>query len=170
MFLKNIFSFLQNKLSDVNKTYLVTPIYHRFELFELLLSRNKHIFFFYRFLQSPFYHVLIILVTLSNACVTASISFKHTPDQKPREHFFQYQKKLEIGFTIFYGLEVFFKIFCFSFNGYIDRTIHKFELILAIMTTIHVLPINGLFLSWISIFQVKFIYFEKAIKCCEFPP
>ena len=113
-----------------------------------------HIFFFYRFLQSPFYHVLIILVTLSNACVTASISFKHTPDQKPREHFFQYQKKLEIGFTIFYDLEVFFKIFCFSFNGYIDRTIHKFELILAIMTTIHVLPINGLFLSWISIFQV----------------
>ena len=120
-----------------------------------LASASKNIFFsLYRFLQSPFYHVLIILVTLSNACVTASISFKHTPDQKPREHFFQYQKKLEIGFTIFYDLEVFFKIFCFSFNGYIDRTIHKFELILAIMTTIHVLPINGLFLSWISIFQV----------------
>jgi hypothetical protein len=132
----------------------------------ILLTRNIHIIFFYRFLQSPFYHVLIILVTLSNACVTASISFKHTPDQKPREHFFQYQKKLEIGFTIFYDLEVFFKIFCFSFNGYIDRTIHKFELILAIMTTIHVLPINGLFLSWISIFQVcKFCIGNHVLEC-----
>lgn len=106
------------------------------------------------FLQSPLYHVIIILVTLSNAFVTASISFKHTPDQKPREHFFQVQKKLEIGFTVFYDLEALFKIFCFSFNGYISRTIHKFELMLAIMTTIHVLPINGMFLSGISIFQV----------------
>ena len=131
-----------------------------------LASASKNIFFsLYRFLQSPFYHVLIILVTLSNACVTASISFKHTPDQKPREHFFQYQKKLEIGFTIFYDLEVFFKIFCFSFNGYIDRTIHKFELILAIMTTIHVLPINGLFLSWISIFQVPGTYDTQCTFC-----
>ena len=121
---------------------------------------------FYRFLQSPFYHVFIILVTLSNAFVTASISFKHTPDQKPREHFFQYQKKLEIGFTIFYDLEVFFKIFCFSFGGYISRTIHKFELILAIMTTIHVLPIDGLFLSWISIFQASaYLFFIRLTDC-----
>lgn len=107
-----------------------------------------------KFLQSPMYHVIIILVTLSNAFVTASISFKHTPDQRPREYYFKYQKKFEIGFTVFYDLEVLFKIFCFSFNGYISRTIHKCELILAIMTTIHILPIKGLFLSWISIFQV----------------
>ncbi len=34
------------------------------------------------------------------------------------------------------------------------RTIHKFELLLCVITTIHVLPIDGMFLSWISIFQV----------------
>jgi hypothetical protein len=107
-----------------------------------------------RFLQSPFYHVFIIVVTLANAIVTASISFKHTPDQKSREYFFQHQKKMEIGFTIFYDFEVLFKIFCYSFNGYITPTIHKFELMLACFTTIHVLPIKGMFLSWISIFQV----------------
>ena len=110
-----------------------------------------------RFLQSSVYHVMIIFVTLANAIVTASISFKHTPDQKPRKYFFQYQRKFEIGFTIFYDLEVLFKIFCFSFNGYISRSTHKFELILAVMTTIHVLPIEGLFLSWISIFQVSIV-------------
>ena len=113
---------------------------------------------FARFLHSPLYHVILILVTLSNAFVTASISFRHTVDQKPREHFFKYQKKFEIGFVIFYDLEVLFKIFCFSFHGYISRAIHKFELILAIMTTIHVLPIEGMFLSWISIFQVLIVY------------
>ena len=34
------------------------------------------------------------------------------------------------------------------------RTIHKFEFLLAITTTIHMLPIDGIFLSWISIFMV----------------
>ena len=104
------------------------------------------------------YHVLIIVVTLTNAWVTASITFKHTVHQHPREFFFQIQKKLEIGFTIFYDLEVLFKIFCFSFSGYMSRSMHKFELLLAVMTTIHVLPIKGLFLSWISIFQVSKIF------------
>ena len=37
----------------------------------------------------------------------------------------QDQRTLEIYFTAFYDLEVFFKIFCLSFNGYIKRTIHK---------------------------------------------
>ena len=107
------------------------------------------------FFQSPIYHVLIIVVTLTNAWVTASITFRHTVDQKPRAFFFQIQKKFEIGFTIFYDMEVLFKIFCFSLSGYMSRSMHKFELLLAVMTTIHVLPIKGLFLSWISIFQVS---------------
>ncbi|QQP31704.1 Sodium leak channel non-selective protein [Caligus rogercresseyi] len=109
---------------------------------------------FLKILRSPAYHIFVMLITLANAVVTASISFQHTRDQRPREHFFAKQKLLEFGFTLFYDLEVLFKVFCFSFKGYIQRTIHKFEFLLAICTTIHMLPIKGLFLSWISIFQV----------------
>ena len=94
-----------------------------------------------------------------------------------REHFFKHHRKLEIGFVIFYNLEALFKIFCLSFRGYITRwvrslsklsnifkalpswkkldfyrTIHKFEFLLCVMTSIHVLP--GMFLTPISIFQV----------------
>ena len=110
-----------------------------------------------KFLRSPVYHVIIIVVTLANAIVTASISFKHTPDMKPREHFFKHQRRMEIGFTMFYDAELIFKIFCLGFNGFISRAIHKFELLLAVGTTIHILPIDDLFLSWISIFQVILI-------------
>ena len=126
-----------------------------YKLFFPSLCSYFHQLFVYIFFQSPIYHVLIIVVTLTNAWVTASITFRHTVDQKPRAFFFQIQKKFEIGFTIFYDMEVLFKIFCFSLSGYMSRSMHKFELLLAVMTTIHVLPIKGLFLSWISIFQVS---------------
>jgi hypothetical protein len=53
--------------------------------------------------------------------------------------------------------EVVFKVLCLGFKGFFSRTIHKFELLLAVMTTIHILPIDGLFLSWISIFQVHLL-------------
>ena len=154
LFLTNLFNFLSAKCLkclcfSCSKTWKLVTVHEN-------RHRGLAPAFCLRFLQSPTYHVLIILVTLANAIVTASISFRHTPDQKPRAYFFQFQKKFEIGFTIFYDLEVLFKIFCFSFNGYISRSMHKFELILAVMTTIHVLPIRGLFLSWISIFQVCF--------------
>ncbi|CAB4070472.1 NALCN [Lepeophtheirus salmonis] len=123
---------------------------------------------FSKVLRSPAYHIFVMLITLANAIVTASISFQHTRDQRPREYFFSNQKILEFGFTLFYDLEVIFKVFCLSFKGYIQRTIHKFELLLAVFTTIHILPIRGLFLSWISIFQVlRVIRLIKASPMLE---
>lgn len=105
-------------------------------------------------LTSPVYHIFIMIVTLTNAAITASISFKHTRDEKPREYFFQDQQYLEFWFTMLYNFEVVFKMFCLGVKGYFIRTIHKFEFLLAVTTTIHILPFDGLFLSWLSIFQV----------------
>ena len=65
--------------------------------------------------------------------------------------------------------EVIFKVLCLGFKGFFSRTIHKFELLLAVMTTIHILPIDGLFLSWISIFQVSLyaaIMFTENLNFC----
>lgn len=77
--------------------------------------------FLHRFLHSPFYHVSIIIITIANAIVAASITFRHTSDQKPREYFVKDQKQLEFWFTLFYDLEVVFKVMCLSFKGYIAR-------------------------------------------------
>ena len=82
----------------------------------------------------------------------ANSTFRYTADSKPRYHYFRHHRTLEIGFVIFYNLEALFKIYCLSFRGYISRTIHKFEFLLAIMTSIHI--IDGMFLTPISIFQV----------------
>ena len=108
--------------------------------------------FCHAIIKHPAFHVMVMTVTVANAIVTATISFRHTRNQTPREEFFQHHRKLEIGFVIFYNVEALFKIFCLSFRGYISRTIHKFEFLLCLMTTIHIFP--RLFLTPISIFQV----------------
>ena len=42
-----------------------------------------------RWLQSPVYHISIIIVIITNSMVTASISFRHTSSEKPRKYFFR---------------------------------------------------------------------------------
>ena len=129
--------------------------------------------FCHTILKSPIFLVLVMSVTMANAIVTATISFQHFVDENenslPREHFFQWQKKAEVCFVIFYNFEALFKIFCLSFKGYISSSIHKFEFLLAIMTTIHVLPYpEGLFLTPISIFQVlRVVRLVKASPMLE---
>jgi len=62
----------------------------------------------------------------------------------------------QVGFTVFLNLETFFKIWCLGFHGYYKQSIHKFELLLAIGTTLHILP--GLYLSGLAYFQVRTRY------------
>ncbi len=45
-----------------------------------------------RWLQSPVYHISIIIVIITNSMVTASISFRHTSSEKPRKYFFRVKK------------------------------------------------------------------------------
>lgn len=48
---------------------------------------------------------------------------------------------VQLAFTILFDLETMFKIWCLGFNGYFRRSVHKFELLLAVMTSLHVLPV-----------------------------
>ena len=63
--------------------------------------------------------------------------------------------KIEIlaGFTLFFDLEVLMKIWCLSFKGYIKRSLHKLEFLLAVGTTIHIIP--QFFASELTYFQVS---------------
>lgn len=58
------------------------------------------------------------------------------------------------GFTLFFDLEVLMKIWCLSFKGYIKRSLHKLEFLLAIGTTVHIIP--HFFASELTCFQVSF--------------
>lgn len=58
-----------------------------------------------------------------------------------------------MAFTIFLNLETLFKIWCLGWRGYFKHSIHKFELLLAIGTTLHVIP--ALYLSGFTYFQVS---------------
>jgi len=141
---------------------------HRWQLVTVDEFRLKGIApqFCHTILRSAVYHIIVMGVTVANAMVTATISFQHTWDERPREDFIVGHRKLEIGFVIFYNLEVVFKIFCLSFKGYISRAMHKFEFLLAIMTTLHVMP--GCFLSLLSIFQVlRVVRLVKASPMLE---
>jgi hypothetical protein len=58
----------------------------------------------------------------------------------------------QVAFTVFLDLETLFKIWCLGFRGYYRHSIHKFELLLAIGTTLHIIP--TLYLSGLTYFQV----------------
>lgn len=89
-------------------------------------------------------------VILANGIVTSTMRFKH--DERPRQDYYENYYYIEVGFTIFLDLETIFKIWCLGWRGYWKHSIHKFELLLAIGTTIHVLP--GLYMTGFTYFQV----------------
>lgn len=101
-------------------------------------------------LRSPYFRMIVMSVILANGIVTASMHFKH--DGRPRQVFYEHYYYIELAFTFFLDLETLFKIYCLGWRGYYKHSIHKFELLLAIGTTLHIIP--GLYLSGLTYFQV----------------
>ncbi|KAK9296625.1 hypothetical protein QLX08_009452 [Tetragonisca angustula] len=101
-------------------------------------------------LRSPQFRMVVMFVILANGITTATMSFKH--DEKPRHTYYDNYYYAEIAFTIFLDLETLFKIWCLGFRSYYKHSIHKFELLLAIGTTIHIIPF--FYLSGFTYFQV----------------
>ncbi|GFR30119.1 sodium leak channel non-selective protein [Trichonephila clavata] len=116
------------------------------------------------FLQSAVFQVIVMVVNVANAIVAASIKFEH--DGRLREEFYKHYYLAEVGFTIFFDLEVLFKIWCLGFHGYYRRSLHKFELLLAIGTTLHIIP--DLYMRELSSFQVlRIVRLIKASPVLE---
>lgn len=61
-------------------------------------------------------------------------------------HFFQ------VAFTVLFDLEALLKIWCLGFTGYISSSLHKFESLLVVGTTLHIYP--DLYHSQFTYFQV----------------
>lgn len=59
---------------------------------------------------------------------------------------------LQVAFTVLFDLEALLKIWCLGFTGYISSSLHKFELLLVVGTTLHIYP--DLYHSQFTYFQV----------------
>jgi len=113
-------------------------------------------------LRSPYFRMVVMCAILANGITTATMSFKH--DEKPRHTYYDNYYYSEIAFTIFLDLETFFKIWCLGFRSYYKHSIHKFELLLTIGTTIHILPFC--YLSVFTYFQVSISIWSCFPRCC----
>ncbi|KAL4219841.1 hypothetical protein ACF0H5_020252 [Mactra antiquata] len=104
---------------------------------------------FQQFLRSSVFHAFILLMVLASAIIEASLSFEGD-DVDPTDTMdtFYY---FEVFFTILFDLEAIFKIWCLGLRGYWRRSLHKFELCLAIGTTIHIIP---------AAYRTEFTYFQ----------
>ena len=85
------------------------------------------------------FQIFIMLVIVVNAMVGASIKFEHSG--RPREEFYKTLYPVEVGFTILFDIEVAVKVWCYGYRSYIRRSLHKLELLLAIGSTIHIIPV-----------------------------
>ncbi|EDW00557.1 sodium leak channel non-selective protein isoform X1 [Drosophila grimshawi] len=101
-------------------------------------------------LRSPYFRMLVMTVILANGIVTATMAFKH--DGRPRHVFYERYYYIEVVFTCLLDLETLFKIYCLGWRGYYKHSIHKFELLLAAGTTLHIVPM--FYLSGLTYFQV----------------
>ncbi|KAI9590564.1 hypothetical protein GQX74_008731 [Glossina fuscipes] len=89
-------------------------------------------------LRSPYFRMLVMTTILANGIVTATMTFKH--DGRPRHVFYEKYYYIEAVFTFLLDLETIFKMYCLGWRGYYKHSIHKFELLLAVGTTIHIVP------------------------------
>ncbi|OQV25787.1 Sodium leak channel non-selective protein [Hypsibius exemplaris] len=104
-----------------------------------------------RILRSNGFHLGMLFLVFTNAITSASVHFRHDEqDWKSYERIFYV---VELIFTILFDAEVVFKMYCLGIRGYLKRSAHKFELFLAITTTIHAEP-TLFYHSQLTYFQV----------------
>ncbi|CAH2066683.1 unnamed protein product, partial [Iphiclides podalirius] len=132
------------------------------------IDENKHSGsapeIFHKMLRSAYFRLLVMGVVLANGIITATMNFKH--DDNPREFFYEKYYYIEIAFTIFLDLEALIKIWCLGWKGYFKHSVHKFELLLAVGTTIHIIP--QLYMSGFTYFQVlRIVRLIKASPLLE---
>lgn len=118
-------------------------------------------------------------IILSNGIAMATMNFKH--DGRKREEFYQQYYYIEViifnvcckfdihfsinlfqvVYTIIFNFETLFKMVLLGFKEYFKHSYHKFELMLAVGTTLHIFP--QFYLSGLTYFQVCYSSLFKWI-------
>lgn len=105
-------------------------------------------------LSSRGFHVVILLLVVLDAILMSTYNmffeFK-SPAWVTYDTFLDWA---QVTFTLLFDLEVLFKVWCLGFQGFIKRSLHKFDLVLAIGNTIRVIFYKELKASQLCYFQV----------------
>jgi len=125
----------------------------------------------HKILNSAWFRLLVMCIILSNGIAMATMNFKH--DGRQREEFYQQYYYIEVFifniywklniyfstffqvvYTIIFNFETLFKMVLLGFKEYFKHSYHKFELMLAVGTTLHIFP--QFYLSGLTYFQVRY--------------
>ncbi|KAF7252339.1 Sodium leak channel non-selective protein [Varanus komodoensis] len=112
----------------------------------------------YRMMRSSIFHMFILSMVAVDVIVAASNYYKGETFKSQYDEFYL----AEVAFTVLFDLEALLKIWCLGFTGYISSSLHKFELLLVIGTTLHIYP--DLYHSQFTYFQVE----DLALVLIEF--
>nr|KAG5701453.1 hypothetical protein BaRGS_032785 [Batillaria attramentaria] len=105
---------------------------------------------FQRALRSNVFHTFILILVLLDASIAASLRFNHR-DKDPNDKFDNFYY-CEVALTVLFDLEALFKIWCLGLKGYMRRSLHVFEMVLCVGTTLHLVP--RLYRTLLTYFQI----------------
>ncbi|MBN3307631.1 NALCN protein, partial [Amia calva] len=99
-------------------------------------------------MRSSVFHMFILSMVAVDVIVAASNYYKGETHRQQYDEFYL----AEVAFTVLFDLEALLKIWCLGFTGYISSSLHKFESLLVVGTTLHIYPV--LYHSQFTYFQV----------------
>ncbi|KAI5106950.1 sodium leak channel non-selective protein precursor, partial [Silurus meridionalis] len=99
-------------------------------------------------MRSSMFHMFMLSMVAVDVIVASSNYYKGKNHKKDYDEFYL----AEVAFTMLFDLEALLKIWCLGFTGYISSSLHKFESLLVVGTTLHIYP--DLYHSQLTYFQV----------------
>ncbi|KAF0026686.1 hypothetical protein F2P81_021423 [Scophthalmus maximus] len=110
-------------------------------------------------MRSSVFHMFILSMVAVDVIVAASNYYK---GENHRRHYDEFYLA-EVAFTILFDLEALLKIWCLGFTGYISSSLHKFESLLVVGTTLHIYP---------DLYHSQFTYFQvlRVVRLIKISP
>uniref|UniRef100_A0A3Q3A3Q0 Sodium leak channel NALCN n=1 Tax=Kryptolebias marmoratus TaxID=37003 RepID=A0A3Q3A3Q0_KRYMA len=102
-------------------------------------------------MRSSVFHMFILSMVAVDVIVAASNYYK---GENYRRHYDEFYLA-EVAFTVLFDLEALLKIWCLGFTGYISSSLHKFESLLVVGTTLHIYP---------DLYHSQFTYFQAFMS------
>ncbi|KAJ4932954.1 hypothetical protein JOQ06_029792 [Pogonophryne albipinna] len=134
---------------DVNKPHGRAPACLQLQPLEMLQQ----------LMRSSVFHMFILSMVAVDVIVAASNYYK---GENYRRHYDEFYLA-EVAFTVLFDLEALLKIWCLGFTGYISSSLHKFESLLVVGTTLHIYP---------DLYHSQFTYFQvlRVVRLIKISP
>ncbi|XP_063967111.1 sodium leak channel NALCN-like isoform X1 [Lytechinus pictus] len=107
-----------------------------------------------RVLESRSCHFFILGMVAVDAVLASTYNMFYQDNEPLKTRYHQGLYIAQVGFTLLFDVEVLFKVWCLGFRGYFKRSLHKFELCLAIGNSIRIMYPDRLYSSQLAYFQV----------------